>query len=313
MKKLWIFVFMIAIWVSCDFDAQKSKSIVVTEQHGFDILTNNCIACHSADPNKSTGIAPSLTEIARAYHSQTKGRKEFVERITSFVLNPSKTAPLVPEAKSKYGVMPELNYSEEEINALAGYLFDKNVKDEGWFKNQYPKDKEGLNNEKKEMSPLEKGKALAMKTKSVLGKNLMSAIKKKGVKDAIDFCNVRALTLTDSMAVEQGVKIKRVSDLNRNPKNKADSSELTIINEWKERLEVNEELIPQLHEGDGINVGYYPIITNDMCMKCHGDPRTEIEPEVLQRLSTLYPRDKAIGYEVKELRGMWVVEMPKSK
>jgi hypothetical protein len=48
-----------------------------------------------------------------------------------------------------------------------------------------------------------------------------------------------------------------------------------------------------------------------MCLQCHGDPANDISPETLNKIQTLYPDDAATGYKTNELRGIWVVEMPK--
>lgn len=58
-------------------------------------------------------------------------------------------------------------------------------------------------------------------------------------------------------------------------------------------------------------IGYYPIETNDMCMKCHGTPEKQITSETLSKIKKLYPTDKAFGYSENEIRGIFVVEMNK--
>lgn len=45
----------------------------------------------------------------------------------------------------------------------------------------------------------------------------MTAIQQKGTIAALDFCNVQAIPLTNSMSTHYNAVIKRVSDRNRNP------------------------------------------------------------------------------------------------
>ena len=52
---------------------------------------------------------------------------------------------------------------------------------------------------------------------------------------------------------------------------------------------------------------YYPIITNSMCLKCHGTPGKELESLTLSKILELYPKDKAIGYNENEVRGIWSI------
>ena len=173
-------------------------------------------------------------------------------------------------------------------------------------------EKQDKNSEVKTESTLKKqGLEYALKAKGVLGKNLFRAIKANGTVNAISFCNEKAYFLTDSVATDLGVKIKRVSDKNRNSNNKANSKELAYLNSVKELLSKGQKIEPQISKLENIVIGYYPIIANQMCMKCHGNPDTEIEKETLSKIGSLYPEDKATGYLPGELRGVWVIEMNK--
>lgn len=148
-----------------------------------------------------------------------------------------------------------------------------------------------------------------MKTKGVLGKNLLAAIKAKGTPHAVEFCNTRAIHLTDSMAQSLKASVRRVSDRPRNPSNQANEAELAYILAPKEQLSGGAKIKPQLQAVDGKDVAYYPIMTNEMCLQCHGAPEADIQANTLARLASLYPEDKAKGYGPNELRGIWVVEM----
>ena len=67
---------------------------------------------------------------------------------------------------------------------------------------------------------------LAMATQSQLGKNLIAAIQRGGTEEAIPFCSIKAIPLTDSMAVAAKAKIQRVTDRPRNPLNSASEEEI---------------------------------------------------------------------------------------
>ena len=155
----------------------------------------------------------------------------------------------------------------------------------------------------------ELGLKYAMTTKSVLGKNLLIAINTNGTENALEFCSEEAYPLTDSMAIALNVRIKRVSDKPRNSKNTTSELELEYISICKKKIENGEVVKPKIQEIENKMVGYYPIITNKMCLQCHGKPNTNIESAVLKKINQLYPQDKAIGYDVNQLRGIWVIEM----
>ena len=156
---------------------------------------------------------------------------------------------------------------------------------------------------------LEKGQDLATETQKVLGSNLMKAINEGGPINALEFCNIQAYPLTDSMATALKAHITRVTDKPRNQANIANKDELTYIASFKEKLGAGEQVSPDISVMDGKVTGYYPIITNQMCMQCHGSENDQINEETLAKIKELYPNDQATGYGVGELRGIWVVEM----
>ena len=162
-------------------------------------------------------------------------------------------------------------------------------------------------------SPLENGQEMAMKTKAVMGKYLVTAIQDRGTEGAIEFCSTRAIQITDSMSKVLGSRIKRVAERNRNPLNKASAEELAYIREINASLARKESPKPHLKETAETYTGYYPILTDQLCLQCHGDKKTDIKPATRSIINRLYPGDKATGFKLNELRGIWVVEMKKTK
>ncbi|MCB9426203.1 MAG: DUF3365 domain-containing protein [Flavobacteriales bacterium] len=155
------------------------------------------------------------------------------------------------------------------------------------------------------------GLQIAQKSKKVLGKNLMNAISKSGFEGAIGFCSEKAITLTDSISLALNAKVERVSDKNRNPNNRPNEEQLQYIEQAKIQLAKKHQPVPKVVEKGNKMVGFYPIVSNAMCLKCHGVPEKDIEPKTYERIQALYPEDKAIGYKTNELRGIWVVTMDK--
>ena len=154
------------------------------------------------------------------------------------------------------------------------------------------------------------GKDFAQQTQVSLGKALKQAIGKKGIPGAISFCNIKALPITDSMSNALNAKIKRVSDQPRNRANQAKEGELFYIEMCKNALANNKEIKPFISEDEKNFMGYYPIITNQMCLNCHG-AAADINKAALAKINSLYTKDKAKGYKANELRGMFVVEIKK--
>jgi hypothetical protein len=49
-----------------------------------------------------------------------------------------------------------------------------------------------------------------------------------------------------------------------------------------------------------------PIVMQPLCVTCHGE---EIAEPLRQRIAELYPEDRATGFRVGELRGLFWVEL----
>lgn len=158
----------------------------------------------------------------------------------------------------------------------------------------------------------ETGLEYAMAVQAALGKTLQQKIAQEGAPAAIEFCNLNALAITDSLSRELGATISRITDRPRNPKNSASDGEMKYISAYRDDLAEGHTAkgLVALRD-DRIHV-YYPIVTNTLCLQCHGSPETEITPEVYSRIRERYPEDRAMGYSAGELRGLWKVSFPEN-
>jgi hypothetical protein len=256
-----------------------------------------------------------MATVKKEYLKSAHSLGKFSSALVTFLDQPSPEKSKMPEAIQEYGLMPKMDFSDKEVRAMAFYIYNSTMEKENWYAQQYPKERsqhldEGADSE---LSYEELGKKYAMRTKSVLGKNLLSAIKSRGTEHALSFCNTAAYPLTDSMARVLDVEIKRVSDKPRNPENAANKDQLAYIRNAKEQLKAGQDISPRMQEVNDKMVGYYPIMTNQMCLQCHGEPEKDIKTATLTKVNELYPDDKAINYGPNELRGIWVVQMEKSK
>jgi len=156
------------------------------------------------------------------------------------------------------------------------------------------------------------GKRLTAEAFALLSKNLAEAIAKNGVTGAIGFCSEKALPLTASVGADTGATLRRVSHKARNPKNKADATEVEILTAFREALKAGKPPQPQMRkQADGSESFFAPIVlANPLCLKCHGAPGADIDAETLTALRKLYPQDEATGFTLGELRGMWRVDFP---
>ncbi|WP_332019377.1 Tll0287-like domain-containing protein [Kaistella sp.] len=146
-------------------------------------------------------------------------------------------------------------------------------------------------------------KNYAVEAQQLLGSQLKQKIAEGGPENALEFCNINAIPLTDSISKKYDVRIKRVSDQYRNPNNAANPSELAVITTYKAMLAAGKKPEGLLKDG----YYYSPIVTNAMCLQCHGTPGKDLAEKTHQKIKSLYPQDKATGYGVDELRGIFSI------
>lgn len=321
MKYFFALIFII-ITFSCqkksdDFSVKPENSSLAQEIHeGKKLMENNCYLCHSPNAPESDGrVGPPMIAIKVFYLEKFPTKTAFKDAIKSFTENPSLENVLLHEDLKKYGLMPKQNFSKGVIEKIADYMFDYQIESPDWFnksiQSKIPNWTQSGQVDDSQSTPksyADIGLNYALETKKVLGKNLMGTIQNKGVLEALTFCNHQAMPLTDSLSKHFNATIKRVSDKNRNPNNKAQGEALKMIAFFKDLLKNNKPYEPITIENKNRVDVYYPIETNSMCLQCHGK---NIKPEVSQQILKLYPKDLAIGYEENELRGIWHITFDK--
>lgn len=310
------------VLVSCNSKKEKytSKTKVdkteekLAEHLGEKLLRRQCYVCHNPSASHNSIVAPPMIAIKAHYINKNTTKEEFTKAFVDFVTKPTNENAKLRGAVRRFGLMPIQNYKEDDLKLIADYLFDYQIDEPKWFKEHWQEmqGRSYINSGKTSEKSSSKTKAdigleYALATKKVLGKNLMGKIQKEGTLEALKFCNEKAYHLTDSMATKFNATIKRVSDKPRNPKNKANKKEIEIINQYKNSVSANESIEPVVEESNGKTQFYYPIITNSMCLQCHGKSNDQIKPSVLNELANLYPQDKAKGYSENQVRGIWSI------
>lgn len=154
------------------------------------------------------------------------------------------------------------------------------------------------------------GNEITQATFESLRGELQSALQQGGIENALRYCNVNARPLTDSMSRAYDVSIKRISNKNRNPDNSASAFETDLINRYEEEID---NRVPQLLRSRKEMIFYKPIITQAMCLNCHGTPGKELLSEHHKIIQSLYPSDKATGYREGSVRGLWKVVFVKKQ
>ncbi|MCW5555466.1 MAG: DUF3365 domain-containing protein [Verrucomicrobiae bacterium] len=159
---------------------------------------------------------------------------------------------------------------------------------------------------------LQQGQVIVAETFSLLSSNLQSAIRSGGVSNALPFCSVAALPLTTRLAGKHGVAIRRLTHKPRNPVNRADGVESTILDHFRTSGVETNPPAPVVTNLNAATLSYFApiVLNNELCLKCHGEPGVDIAPEDLAIIQRLYPQDRATGFRLGDFRGAWRVDLP---
>ena len=150
-----------------------------------------------------------------------------------------------------------------------------------------------------------KGNEISTLTQSVLLANVGQAMQKGGPVYAVEFCNLKASAITDSLNSANNCLISRVSAKNRNPENNLKTSVKKELWPIFETGAINDTVIQE-----GNKLVYYKSIKVALpaCLKCHGELGSDIDSVTSAKIQKLYPADLATGYKLNDFRGLWKIE-----
>lgn len=157
-------------------------------------------------------------------------------------------------------------------------------------------------------SYLDKGHTISEQSFNSIRNHLMQAMSADGISGAINYCNVAALPLTDSLSKEFNADIRRTSLKWRNPANEPNSKEREILEEYEQMHNKGETIKQKVIKLNDDKLLYVrPIFAQGLCQNCHGSPGSTLSNENYDVIKKLYPNDKAIEYKSGDLRGMWSI------
>lgn len=123
--------------------------------------------------------------------------------------------------------------------------------------------------------------------------------------EALTACRTRAPEIADALS-QGGVRLGRTSHRLRNPANASPDWVRPILNAYLADPSHAAPRSVSLPEG---RTGYVePIRMQPLCLTCHGE---RLAPEVAARIAELYPEDRAVGFDVGDVRGVFWVDYPR--
>jgi hypothetical protein len=157
-----------------------------------------------------------------------------------------------------------------------------------------------------------KGNQIVKATFDTLSAALKTTIATQGIEGALKYCNVAAFPITNLYATSNKAMVKRISLKNRNDNNKPDSlgtRMLTLYENEKSKAQILKEKI--VFDGEAIHY-FKPILVQALCLNCHGQVGKTLNAKNYAVITKLYPNDKAVDYQLNELRGAWQITFRKN-
>jgi hypothetical protein len=144
---------------------------------------------------------------------------------------------------------------------------------------------------------------------------LQAAMKDGGPVKAIEVCSNKAQAIAADISKTKGWRVGRTSLKVRNDKNAPDAWEVQVLLNFEKRKAAGEDPakleFSEMVMGGGKHEFRYMkaivIAEGAPCLACHG---AKIAPEVAAKLKTLYPDDKATGYQTGDVRGAFTISQP---
>lgn len=152
---------------------------------------------------------------------------------------------------------------------------------------------------------VQEASSLSKKLKEGLIKSVSEKIQIDGVEKAVEFCHLNVKAIAKNAAKKEVNKFDfgRTALKIRNKNNRAQPWMMQYLEKFKSTKPG--EISPVVHElSDGKRFYLDPIYVQPVCLNCHGE---NVKPEVLKKISQLYPEDQAVGLKIGEFRGfIWI-------
>ncbi len=126
----------------------------------------------------------------------------------------------------------------------------------------------------------------------------------QGPVQAISACQLQAPEIAEALSLD-GMSLGRTSHRLRNPANASPEWVRPVLEDYVASSSDRASRIVVLPNK---RLGYVePILLQPVCLTCHGDV---LAPDIESRINELYPEDRAVGFRVGDLRGVFWIEFP---
>jgi mono/diheme cytochrome c family protein len=94
-----------------------------------------CSSCHV--PEGQPTLAPPLFGMKNHVMGRYPAREDFINYVVNWVKKPDASRSLMPGAVNRFGVMPAFPYEEDQVRAIAAFIYDSDLTMPGWYQQHY--------------------------------------------------------------------------------------------------------------------------------------------------------------------------------
>lgn len=159
--------------------------------------------------------------------------------------------------------------------------------------------------EKQEVILKQEGQEKIKQLSSSLKSTLVKSISQDGLHAAIEVCHEQAPKIAKSLS-KDAWHVGRTSLKTRNAANAPDEWEQSTLLKFEKAMKngVSPEILVASKMDDKQFRLMMPIPTGQACLACHG---SSVDPDLLKTIQQRYPKDRAVGFELGELRGAFTL------
>ncbi|MCB0837261.1 MAG: hypothetical protein KDE26_00875 [Bacteroidetes bacterium] len=100
---------------------------------GYTLLQEKCMTCHSTvGKTHDELVAPPIFAVKRRYEMVYNNREDFVEGVKAWAKTPKEENVLMRGAVSKFNIMPYQGFEDEDLEKIAGFIFDNDMEKPTW-------------------------------------------------------------------------------------------------------------------------------------------------------------------------------------
>jgi len=111
-----------------------AEEVLDTQNMGYELLKSTCYTCHNpASGSHDEMLAPPLAGIKMRYKKAYDNREEFIAAMSKHVSSPTEESALMKGPIRRFGLMPNLNLKDEDVQLIVEYIYDHDLGEPNWF------------------------------------------------------------------------------------------------------------------------------------------------------------------------------------